>query len=238
MADEAKYSKCGTELSPNAARPAFHSKAARERAFSLIELLVVIAIIGILAALLLPLLNRSKAKARNLACVSQLRQLGVAARLYAEDNDSRLPTAERLPSLPLSLYQTLPRICDLLGPHVGGLATTNGMTVFKCPSDNEQFFEVEGSSYMWNSELNGSRIDSGQRFGIGITSITSATNSALRTRTNVTWSAQSTPLLFDYDDFHPRPPRSGKNVVYIDDHVAPLEIITSRVTETSLTVKN
>jgi prepilin-type N-terminal cleavage/methylation domain-containing protein len=229
MADEAKYSRCGTELSPNAAQPAVHSKAARGRAFSLIELLVVIAIIGILTALLLPLLNRSKAKARNLTCVSQLRQLGIATRLYAEDNNSRLPTAERLPSLPLSLYQTLPRICDLLGTHVGGFANSNGVTVFKCPGDNEEFFEVEGSSYMWNSELNGSRIDSGQRFGIGMTSITIATNSAIRTRTNITWSAESTPLLFDYDDFHPRPPRSGKNGVFMDDHVAPLEIITSRV---------
>jgi len=238
MADVAKYSRCGTELSPDAAQPAVHSNSARERAFSLIELLVVIAIIGILAALLLPLLNRSKAKARNLACVSQLRQLGIATRLYAEDNDSRLPTAERLPSLPLSLDKTLPRICDLLGPHVGGLATTNGMSVFKCPSDNEEFFEVEGSSYMWNAQLNGSRIDSAQRFGIGITSITTATNSAVRTHTNITWSAESTPLLFDYDDFHPRPPRSGKNGVFMDEHVAPLEIITSRVTETSLTVKN
>jgi hypothetical protein len=140
-----------------------------------------------------------------------------------------LPTAERLPSLPLSLYQTLPRICDLLGTHVGGFANSNGVTVFKCPGDNEEFFEVEGSSYMWNSELNGSRIDSGQRFGIGMTSITIATNSAIRTRTNITWSAESTPLLFDYDDFHPRPPRSGKNGVFMDDHVAPLEIITSRV---------
>ena len=208
-------------------RPAFHCKEAREKAFSLIELLVVIAIIGILAALLLPLLNRSKAKARNLACVSQLRQLGVATRLYAEDNDSRLPTAERLPSLPLSLYQTLPRICDLLGRYVGGLANTSGVTVFKCPSDNEEFFGVEGSSYMWNTELNGKRIDSQERLGIGITSIIS-THSFVRTGTNITWSVASTPMLFDYDDFHPRPPKSGKNVVFMDDHVAPLEIITSR----------
>src|SRR5262249_18846168 len=157
-----------------------------------------------------------------------LRQLGVATRLYAEENDSRLPTAERLPSLPLSLYQTLPRICDVLGRYVGGLANTNGAGVFKCPCDDEEFFEVEGSSYMWNAELNGSRIDSGQRIGIGITSITIATNSAVRTGTNITWSAESPPLLFDYDDFHPRPPRSGKNVVFMDDHVAPLEIIPLR----------
>jgi prepilin-type N-terminal cleavage/methylation domain-containing protein len=204
-------------------RPAFHFTAARERAFTLIELLVVIAIIGVLAALLLPLLNRSKAKARNLVCVNQLRQLGVATRLYAEDNDSHLPTAERLPSLPLSLYQTLPRICDVLGPYVGGTANTNGVTVFKCPSDNEEFFAVEGSSYMWNAGVNGSRIDLGQN--VSVTGIIATTNFTVRISTNIAWSAESTPLLFDYDDFHPRAPRTGKNVVFMDDHVAPLEII-------------
>ena len=203
----------------------FHSEAAREKAFSLVELLVVIAIIGVLTALLLPLLNRSKAKARNLACVSQLRQLGIATRLYSEDNDSHLPKAERLPSMPIFFDRTLPRICDVLGDYVGGFAKTNGVTVFKCPCDKEEFFEVEGSSYMWNAQLNGTRIDSGQRFGIGSMSITIATNSAVRTGTNITWSAESTPMLVDYDDFHPRPPRSGKNVVFMDDHVAPLEII-------------
>ena len=56
------------------------------RAFTLVELLVVIAIIGILSALLLPVLARSKAAAQAVACRSNLRQLGVAAELYWNDN--------------------------------------------------------------------------------------------------------------------------------------------------------
>jgi prepilin-type N-terminal cleavage/methylation domain-containing protein len=76
------------------------------RGFTLIELLVVIAIIAILAALLLPALNKSKLKAQGIQCMTNHRQLCLAWRMYSDDNREALLYASDNPNDPSTIPRT------------------------------------------------------------------------------------------------------------------------------------
>ena len=93
----------------------------RQTAFTLIELLVVIAIIGILAGMLMPALTASRERARISGCRSNLRQLLMAAQMYAQGHDEFLPVEDAPHNPHLNLM-------TCLAPYCGDGA------VFYCPS--------------------------------------------------------------------------------------------------------
>jgi prepilin-type N-terminal cleavage/methylation domain-containing protein/prepilin-type processing-associated H-X9-DG protein len=85
-----------------------HAMAAKlsRRAFTLIELLVTVAIIAILAALLLPALAQGKAQGKRAACISNLRQTGIAIQCYSLDYNGNIPYGPKAPPFtsPLDFY--------------------------------------------------------------------------------------------------------------------------------------
>jgi len=103
-----------------------------ERGFTLIELLVVIAIIAILAAMLLPVLAKAKEKARQISCISNLKQMGIALTMYVDDNNGFWPIASYTDANGNSINWTK-EVTSYL-PQQGNQVTSLANQVFICPS--------------------------------------------------------------------------------------------------------
>jgi prepilin-type processing-associated H-X9-DG protein len=171
-------------------------------AFTLVELLVIISIIGILAALLLPVLGRARESGRATACLSNLRQLGLALQLYVQDHNNRLPTMFDAPVNTNSLPATNTLIMNLvLSNYLGSVE------ILKCPSDVNDLFHSTGSSYSWNFWLNGQDAD---HLSIG----------------PLQFDPHNIPLSFDKEAFHKaRGPKLAVNYLYADGHIQNILVV-------------
>ncbi len=173
--------------------------ATPRRAFTLIELLIVIAIIAVLAAILLPVLSKAKEQGRGTACLSNLRQIGVALQIYVQENDNRMPVMyDTLLTTNGTPVTNLAAIDLVLTNHLGS------PRILRCPSDDKSLFEKTGSSYSWNFLLNGQPADQLKAFSISLES-------------------HEAPLVFDKEPFHRNGGEQlGYNFLYADGHIQKL----------------
>jgi prepilin-type N-terminal cleavage/methylation domain-containing protein/prepilin-type processing-associated H-X9-DG protein len=109
--------------------------------FTLIELLVVIAIIAILAAILFPVFAQARESARAISCLSNMKQIGIAMTMYAQDNEERF-APERI------VYTAgCPECCNVDGTLIGWKAVTQpyikNYQIYQCPSNPNRNLTTE-----------------------------------------------------------------------------------------------
>ena len=138
-------------------RPVTISGQTSGRAFTLIELLVVIAIIAILAALLLPVLGKAKARAQAIQCMGNTKQLLLAWKMYIDDNNSVLPPNEESPITPAETWVVgnmdysgsanpdNTNTAYLTNPNYAKLAIyARSAAMYKCPADQSAWLGHAG----------------------------------------------------------------------------------------------
>ena len=116
----------------------------KKQAFTLIELLVVIAIIALLMAILMPALNKAKAQAKTIACSSNLKQIGIAASMYADTYDDYV--VREYGTVPSGIGAWFQLYMPFLSIHKKGIVTGadpdayRDVKIYRCPAylDKEQ----------------------------------------------------------------------------------------------------
>jgi prepilin-type N-terminal cleavage/methylation domain-containing protein/prepilin-type processing-associated H-X9-DG protein len=132
-------------------------KSSLRNSFTLIELLVVVAIIAVLAAMLLPALQRAKERGKQIACMNNLRQVGLGFYLFADDYDGYLPRGESPSSLPWPWSNFVWQAAAVIYASGKPLPSSQNDAymaqfdkMFMCPSVNLKQYDGSGCCWDWN----------------------------------------------------------------------------------------
>ena len=188
-------------------------------AFTLIELLVVIAIIAILAAMLLPALGRARNSVKSIQCLNQMRQIGLATGLYADDNGDQFPRSQH--SAAVNRQQVWERaLAPLLG---GGSSDTTAWTnlvsrFYNCPADTTARYIDYGLNAWFEAVPGGNRISSIRRPSSTVSLC--EINSLTKTDHVMPWEWESVSDPWLNDNVTPFRHQQQSNYVYVDGHAA------------------